>query len=183
MNALEWIFRSSAGRGGIISNRARLWFISFVLQSIMFNLLVEYTRSQTVCQAAAKKWSLTNVSVPSIFHLMVEYTDTLDKTFHALAHPIRREMLAHLTHKRFTVLEMAQLFDLSLNGVSKHLKVLEQAGLLHREIQGRTHYCSLEAERLREAAEWLDYYRRYWEGRVEGAARCLEEKKDDNKTQ
>ncbi len=98
---------------------------------------------------------------------MVEYTDTLDKTFHALAHPIRREMLAHLTHKRFTVLEMAHLFDLSLNGVSKHLKVLEQAGLIHREIQGRTHYCSLETSRLREAAEWLDYYRRYWEGRLD----------------
>jgi len=179
MNALEWIFRSSAGRGGIISNRARLWFISFVLQSIMFNLLVEYTRSQTVCQAAAKKWSLTNVSVPSIFHLMVEYTDTLDKTFHALAHPIRREMLAHLTHKRFTVLEMAQLFDLSLNGVSKHLKVLEQAELIHREIQGRTHYCSLEAERLHEAAEWLDYYRHFWEGRLDALESFLEKKKNE----
>src|SRR5260370_32621147 len=95
-----------------------------------------------------KKWSLTNVSVPSIFHLMVEYTDTLDKTFHALAHPIRREMLAHLTHKRFTVLEMAQLFDLSLNVVSKHLKLLDHAVLLHRGIQGRTPYCSLESEPL-----------------------------------
>src|SRR5260370_8181130 len=104
-----------------------------------------------------KKWSLTNVSVPSIFHLMVEYTDTLDKTFHALAHPIRREMLAHLTHKRFTVLEMAQLFDLSLNGVSKHLKVLEQAGLIHREIQGRTHSCSLKPERLPDAPPLLHH--------------------------
>src|SRR2546429_3252729 len=111
---------------------------------------------------------------------MVEYTDTLDKTFHALAHPIRREMLAQLTHKRFTVLEMAQLFDLSLNGVSKHLKVLEQAGLLHREIQGRTHYCSLEAERLREAAEWLGYYRDYWGGRVDGLESFLGKTKSDN---
>jgi DNA-binding transcriptional ArsR family regulator len=110
---------------------------------------------------------------------MVEYTDTLDKTFHALAHPIRREMLAHLTHKRFTVLEMAQLFDLSLNGVSKHLKVLEQAGLIHREIQGRTHYCSLKAERLHEAAEWLDYYRRYWEGRLDALESFLEKKKNE----
>src|SRR5260370_12004957 len=111
-----------------------------------------------------KKWRLTSVSVPSIFHLMVEYTDTLDKTFHALAHPIRREMLAHLTHKRFTVLEMAQLFDLSLNGVSKHLKVLEQAELIHREIQGRTHYFSLEAERLHEAAEGFGHYPAFFLG-------------------
>src|SRR5258708_32618389 len=108
---------------------------------------------------------------------MVEYTDTLDKTFHALAHPIRREMLAHLTHKRFTVLEMAHLFDLSLNGVSKHLKVLEQAGLIQREIQARTHYCSLEAERLREAPEWLDLLRHVWErGREWLRSFCVTEK-------
>lgn len=111
---------------------------------------------------------------------MVEYTSpSLDKTFHALAHPIRREMLAQLTHKRFTVLEMAELFDLSLNGVSKHLKVLEQAGLIHREIQGRTHYCSLETERLREAAEWLDYYRHFWEWRLDALENFLERNKNE----
>ncbi len=129
----------------------------------------------------ALRWGLTKGSVSSIFNSMVEYTDTLDKTFHALAHPIRREMLAHLTHKRFTVLEMAQLFDLSLNGVSKHLKVLEKAGLIQREIQGRTHYCSLEAERLREAAEWLDYYRHFWEGRLDALESFLEKKKNEKK--
>src|SRR5258707_2034635 len=112
---------------------------------------------------------------------MVEYTITpLDKTFHALAHPIRREMLAHLTHKRFTVLEMAELFDLSLNGVSKHLKVLEQAGLIHREIQGRTHYCSLEAQRLREAAEWLRLYPHLW-GRGRAGVRTFFEKDNNRK--
>ena len=110
---------------------------------------------------------------------MVEYTDTLNKTFHALAHPIRREMLAHLTLKRFTVLEMAEQFELSLNGVSKHLKVLEQAGLIHREIKGRTHYCSLEAEQLREAAEWLDYYRRFWEQRLDALERFVEKKHNE----
>lgn len=88
-------------------------------------------------------------------------------------------MLAQLTHKRFTVLEMAELFDLSLNGVSKHLKVLEQAGLIHREIQGRTHYCSLETERLREAAEWLDYYRHFWEGRLDALENFLERNKNE----
>src|SRR6266436_5244465 len=123
---------------------------------------------------------LTNSPLSSIFNVMVEYHSTpLDKTFHALAHPIRREMLAQLTHKRFTVLEMAQQFDLSLNGVSKHLKVLEQAGLIHREIQGRTHYCSLEAERLREAAEWLQYYHRFWDRRLDALESFLESKKTD----
>lgn len=110
----------------------------------------------------------------SIFNLMVEYQSALlDKTFHALANPIRREMLAHLTSKRFTVVEMADQFDLSLNGVSKHLKVLEQAGLIHRDIRGRTHYCTLETERLREAAEWLDYYRHFWEGRLDALERFV----------
>jgi len=111
---------------------------------------------------------------------MVEYTNTsLDRTFHALAHPVRREMLAHLTNKRFTVLEMAQQFDLSLNGVSKHLKVLEQAGLIRREIQGRTHYCSLATERLREAAEWLRYYQRFWELRLDALESFLESKRNE----
>src|SRR5215472_12035848 len=114
---------------------------------------------------------------------MVEYSNTaLDRTFHALAHPVRRQMLAHLTSKRFTVLEMAQQFDLSLNGVSKHLKVLEQAGLIRREIQGRTHYCSLETERLREAAEWLQYYQRFWEQRLNALESFLESKHNE-KTQ
>jgi DNA-binding transcriptional ArsR family regulator len=111
---------------------------------------------------------------------MVEYQSVpLDKTFHALAHPIRREMLEHLTHKRFTVVEMAEQFDLSLNGVSKHLKVLEQAGLIHRDIQGRTHYCSLETKRLREAAEWLDYYRSFWERRLDALERFVAKKQQD----
>jgi DNA-binding transcriptional ArsR family regulator len=74
---------------------------------------------------------------------------------------------------------MAHLFDLSLGGVSKHLKVLEQAGLIQREIQGRTHYCSLEAARLREAAEWLDYYRHFWEGRLDALESFLEKKKHE----
>jgi DNA-binding transcriptional ArsR family regulator len=121
---------------------------------------------------------LTRDSTSGIFNLMVEYpSTTLDKTFHALAHPIRRDMLAYLTRKRFTVLEMAQMFDLSLNGVSKHLKVLEQAGLIEREIKGRTHYCSLKVEQLREVAQWLDYYRQFWEGRLDALERFVEKNK------
>ncbi len=109
---------------------------------------------------------------------MVEYnSEVLDKTFHALAHPVRREMLAQFTHKPYTVLEIADQFDLSLNGVSKHLKVLEQAGLIHREIQGRTHYCSLRAEGLREAVEWLEYYRQFWEGRLDALEIFIAKKK------
>ncbi|HAT45284.1 MAG TPA: transcriptional regulator [Ktedonobacter sp.] len=111
---------------------------------------------------------------------MVEYhVEALDRTFHALAHPTRREMLALLVNKPFTVLEMAQQFDLSLNGVSKHLKVLEEAELIRREIKGRTHFCSLEGERLLEAAEWLEYYRHFWERRLDALESFLERKKNE----
>jgi DNA-binding transcriptional ArsR family regulator len=123
---------------------------------------------------------LTHALLSTIFNLMGEYQSAvLDKTFHALAHPVRREMLARLSHKSYTVLEMAEQFDLSLNGVSKHLKVLEQAELIRRDIQGRTHYCTLETDRLREAAGWLNYYRHFWEGRLDALERFVAKKQQD----
>ena len=79
----------------------------------------------------------------------------LDATFHALAHPVRRAILAQLAEESATILEIAGHFELSLNGVSKHVKVLEQAGLIQRNVQGRTHHCSLDATRLSEAGAWM----------------------------
>jgi DNA-binding transcriptional ArsR family regulator len=109
-----------------------------------------------------------------MFTSMVEYSNgSLDRTFHALAHPIRRAILAQLAGRSATVLEIADRFDISLNGVSKHLKVLEQAGLIRRQIQGRTHHCSLEAARLREAGIWISHYRPFWEGRLDALERYL----------
>jgi DNA-binding transcriptional ArsR family regulator len=108
------------------------------------------------------------------FNDMVEYqNDVLDRTFHALAHPVRRAILARLAGRSATVLEIAHWFDISLNGVSRHLKVLEHAGLIRRDIQGRTHHCSLDATQLREAGAWIDYYRPYWEGRLDALERFL----------
>jgi DNA-binding transcriptional ArsR family regulator len=105
---------------------------------------------------------------------VVEYTHPgLDKTFHALAHPVRRAILARLAEQSASVLEIAGHFDISLNGVSKHLKVLEHAGLISRNIQGRTHHCYLEAAQLREAGAWIDYYRPYWEQRLDALERFL----------
>jgi DNA-binding transcriptional ArsR family regulator len=113
-------------------------------------------------------------------NIMVEYTTgSLDRTFHALAHPIRRAILARLAERGATVLEIANQFDISLNGVSKHLKVLEHAGLIRRDIHGRTHHCSLEATQLREAGAWIDYYRPYWERRLDALERFLTEQGED----
>jgi DNA-binding transcriptional ArsR family regulator len=110
---------------------------------------------------------------------MVEYSrDQLSVTFHALAHPLRREIVALLIQQvKATVLEIAAHFDISLNGVSKHLKVLEKAGVLQRDIQGRIHYCSLRPEALQEAEAWLAYYRQFWQTRLDALEQFLEEQK------
>jgi DNA-binding transcriptional ArsR family regulator len=107
---------------------------------------------------------------------MVEYSAApLDRTFHALAHPVRRQILARLAERRTTVLDIASRFEISLNGVSKHLKVLEEAGLIAREIKGREHYCSLRPQPLQEAGAWIDFYRPFWEQRLDALDRFLRE--------
>jgi DNA-binding transcriptional ArsR family regulator len=85
--------------------------------------------------------------------------DILDHTFHALAHPVRREIIRKLTTNQQTVLELASQFELSLNGVSKHIKVLEKAGLVQRDIRGRTHVCKLNPGPLQNAEAWIEHYR------------------------
>jgi len=105
---------------------------------------------------------------------------SLDATFHALAHPVRRAILVQLAEEGATILEIASQFDLSLNGVSKHVKVLEQAGLIQRNVQGRTHHCSLDVTRLREAGAWIDNYRTYWERRFDALERLLSAPRADS---
>ncbi|HET7518297.1 MAG TPA: metalloregulator ArsR/SmtB family transcription factor [Actinomycetes bacterium] len=90
-------------------------------------------------------------------------TDRLDGTFAALADPTRRAILARLMAGAATVTELAAPFDMSLPGVSKHLKVLEKAGLITRGREAQWRPCRLEADPLREVADWLEGYRRFWE--------------------
>jgi DNA-binding transcriptional ArsR family regulator len=97
---------------------------------------------------------------------MVE--DQLDAVFHALADPTRRSIVRRLTHGEATVSELADPFDISLAAVSKHLQVLQQAGLMVQRRQGRRRQCSLDARRLRDAHDWLLQYERFWTGRLEG---------------
>ena len=100
---------------------------------------------------------------------MVEHSNSteLDRIFSALADPTRRAILRTLTRHPATITEIAEPFPVSLNAVSKHVMVLERAGLLRREIKGRQHYCWIEPRRLREAEEWFEYYRRFWEQRMD----------------
>jgi DNA-binding transcriptional ArsR family regulator len=91
-------------------------------------------------------------------------TDTLHSTFAALADPTRREILARLASGgEASVKELAEPFDMTLPAVSKHLKVLERAGLISRGRVAQSRPCRLEADPLREVADWVEQYRRFWE--------------------
>jgi DNA-binding transcriptional ArsR family regulator len=90
-------------------------------------------------------------------------TDPLSATFSALADPTRRAILARLANGEATVTELAQPFQMSLPGVSKHLKVLETAGLIVKGRDAQWRPCRLEGKPLREVAAWLETYRRFWD--------------------
>ncbi len=91
----------------------------------------------------------------------------LDLVYGAIADPTRRAMLGILAKGEINVGGLAERFPISLNGVSKHVKVLERAGLVERIVQGREHRLRLNAEPLREASMWLDHYRSFWDSRLE----------------
>jgi len=91
----------------------------------------------------------------------------LDRVFSALADPTRRAILRRLSDRPATINEIAKPFRVSLNAISKHVMTLERAGMLRREIKGRRHYCCIEPGPLREANEWLEHYRQFWEQRLE----------------
>ncbi|MDH3685829.1 MAG: metalloregulator ArsR/SmtB family transcription factor [Myxococcales bacterium] len=98
---------------------------------------------------------------------MVEQAVGLDETFAALADPTRREILARLRRGSANVGELAEPFDMSLAAVSKHLGVLERAGLIHREAHGRERRCHLRARPLRAASAWTEAYRSFWDERLD----------------
>jgi len=99
---------------------------------------------------------------------MVEYPpERLDGVYAALAHPVRRTLLEHLRLREARVTELAVPFAISLEAVSKHIRVLESAGLVRRTIHGREHQLALEPTPLIGAATWLDRYRSFWETRLD----------------
>jgi DNA-binding transcriptional ArsR family regulator len=109
---------------------------------------------------------------------MVEYSSaTLDAVFHAVADPTRRAILQNLTQGPATVTEIARPFQVSLNAVSKHIVVLERAGLVRRVIQGQKHHCHLVAGPLQHAMAWLNHYEEFWNLRLDALERHLAAKK------
>jgi DNA-binding transcriptional ArsR family regulator len=108
-------------------------------------------------------------------------TDPLTETFAALADPTRRAILARLAHGDANVTELARPFDMSQPAVSKHLRVLERAGLISRRRDAQSRPCHLEATRLKEATEWIEHYRRFWQGSIDRLDGFLDELKKKEK--
>ena len=108
---------------------------------------------------------------------MVNYSGALlDSTFAALSDATRRGILARLARQGETsVSELAAPYKMSLPAVSKHLRVLENAGLVSRQKDGRVHRCRLRAEPMKDAAAWIEHYRQFWEAQLDSLARYLED--------
>lgn len=120
---------------------------------------------------------MTSAPLVSIFILMGEYsTADLNQIFGAMADPTRRAILARLSRGPSRVTELADDFPISLNSTSKHIRTLEKAGLVRREVVGRDHFLNLEAGHLQAAAELLESYRPFWEDRLAALERYVSRK-------
>ncbi|HLH48324.1 MAG TPA: metalloregulator ArsR/SmtB family transcription factor [Roseiarcus sp.] len=106
---------------------------------------------------------------------MVELQLQLDSVFHALGDATRRRMLRELAGGERTVGQLAEPFAISLAAASKHVKALEQAGLIRRDVRGRTHWCRLDPGPLASAHRWLSFYERFWSERLDILERLLRE--------
>jgi len=113
-----------------------------------------------------------------IGNLMVTNSHRLDLVFAALADPTRRAILARLAESEATVGDLARPFEISRPAISKHLRVLERAGLVRRARDGRLSRCGLDATPMRDAAEWVETYRVFWESQLAALSRYLEKQKD-----
>ena len=114
-----------------------------------------------------------HVSFDMFNHMVELQTLQMDTVFHALGDATRRQMLHDLSRGSRTVGQLAQPFDISLAAASKHVKALENAGLIRREVQGRTHICHLDAAPLERAHGWLAFYRQFWSERLDALDELL----------
>lgn len=102
---------------------------------------------------------------------------TLDSVFYALSDPTRRRIVEKLSRRSLTVGEIATGFKISQPAISKHVKILEETGLLTREVVGRVHHCKLDPKAIRTASTWLDRQERYWNETLDNFAAYLEKTK------
>jgi DNA-binding transcriptional ArsR family regulator len=113
---------------------------------------------------------------------MVEYqANDLDAVFHALSDPTRRAMLQRLTEGVNSIGGLAEPFEMTLAAASKHIKVLERAGLVRRTVAGRTHLCRLDAQPLHAGVEWLRHYEKFWNDRLDTLEAILHAENEKSK--
>ncbi|MBC5824675.1 MAG: winged helix-turn-helix transcriptional regulator [Candidatus Eremiobacteraeota bacterium] len=113
---------------------------------------------------------------------MVNNQTHLDAVFSALADPTRRAILERLAKRRLTVGEIAGGFPISQPAISKHVKILEEAGLLNREVVGRVHRCMLDPKAMSAATSWMDRQRRYWNAALDRLSDYLEKSNSEDTT-
>ena len=100
---------------------------------------------------------------------------SLDTVFSALSNSARRDILARLTHGEAALSDLAMPFEMTQTAVTKHVRILENAGLIEMEKRGRTRYCRLSTAPMKEAADWLQTYKAFWEERLDGLAIYVDE--------
>jgi DNA-binding transcriptional ArsR family regulator len=105
--------------------------------------------------------------------MVLQQTSQLDHVFHALADPTRRAMLRSLAGGERKIGDLATPFSMSFAAASKHVRVLEAAGLVRRRIEGRAHICRIEAEPLRDAEAWLRFYEGFWGNKIDALEAAL----------
>jgi DNA-binding transcriptional ArsR family regulator len=105
----------------------------------------------------------------------------LDSVFAALADPTRRRIVERLARRPLTIGEIGSEFPISQPAISKHVRVLEEAGLLERTIEGRVHYCSISPQTMQEVSAWIDRQRRYWNGALDRLERLLAKQSDEKR--
>lgn len=111
--------------------------------------------------------------------MVLDRSPTLDRVFHALAHPARRAILRQLTDSERNLSELSAPLRMSFPAASKHVRVLERARLVRRRVTGRSHFCRLEPRPLKQAAEFIEGYREFWEQNFQRLDSLLEEMKAD----
>jgi len=105
----------------------------------------------------------------------------LDLAFSALSHPIRRGIIARLASGEATVAELAKPYKVSAPAITKHLHILEDAGLVSRRKEGREHHCRLEAARMEPAERWIEFQRRFWNDSLDALERFLKESQEEKR--
>ena len=105
----------------------------------------------------------------------------IDSVFAALADPTRRRIVERLARRPLTIGEIASEFPISQPAISKHVRVLEEAGLLQRTIEGRVHYCTISPQAMQEVSAWIDRQRRYWNGALDRLERLLTKPSDEKR--